>query len=72
MEIADPKQPTEPIDNRSASVCALEARATTDRTPTPPSYGDKKRREFHPKFSTVKLLYNVVDDLDCKNFSSRL
>lgn len=61
MEICDPN-----------SVCSLEARATTARTPNPPTYGDKKRREYQPRFSTVELLYKLVDDLDCKRFSSRL
>ncbi|MBA7697098.1 hypothetical protein ES703_105756 [subsurface metagenome] len=72
MEIRDPKQPTEPIDNSPVSVCALEARATTDRTPPHRTYGDKKRREFEPRFSTAKLLYKTVDDLDNKNFFSRI
>lgn len=83
MEEQDPKQLTKPIVNYSpdspgfsspgeSSVCALEARVTTDITPAPPSYGDKKRREYQPRYSSVEALYHMVDLLDSKNFSSRL
>lgn len=72
MQYLDPKQPTQTIDNELSSVCSLEARATTDGSLNPPTYGDKKRREFEPRFSTAKLLYKTVDDLDSKNFSSRI
>ena len=72
MEILYPKQSTETIDKGPASVCALEARVTIDRKLANRTYGDTMRRRFEPRFSTAKLLYSMVDDLDFKNFSSRL
>lgn len=60
------------VHNPADPDSSLEARTTSRRTSPFTTYGDKKRRDFEPRFSTAKLLYNMVDDLDCKNFSSRI
>lgn len=72
MEKTDPKQTTQSIDNPESSVCQLEARATSDRTPGSQSYGDKIRREHQSKYTSVRRLYETVDFLDNKNYSTQL
>lgn len=72
MEIRDPKHPIENVRYTGGASSSLEARTTSSRTPNPPTYGSEKRRQFEPRFSTAKLLYSVVDDLDCKNYSFRI
>lgn len=72
MDNLDIQHQTKQVHNPDRGNSSLEARTTSSRTSNPPTYGDKKRREYEPRFSTAKLLYRTVDDLDNKNFSSRL
>lgn len=60
------------VDNSVTSSSSLEARTTTARTSAHSTYGDTKRRKFEPRFSTAKVLYKTVDELDCKRFFSRI
>ncbi len=66
------KQPIPSIDNPDSSVCQLEARETTDRTPAYTTYKSRCLRGIESKFSSVERLYTTVDVLDSKNFFSRL
>lgn len=48
----------------NSSSGALEARATSDRTPPQTTYRDRMCRDIKSKMSAVKLLYEQVDELN--------
>ena len=72
MEIRNPKQPTQTVQNPTVSLSSLEARETSSETPTFTTYRARCLRGIERKFHAVEALYTTVDLLDSKNFSSRL
>ncbi|MBA7623493.1 hypothetical protein ES703_30889 [subsurface metagenome] len=60
------------VQNPSDQDSSLEARTTTRRTSPHPTYGDKLRLDFQPKYGAVERLYKTVDFLEETNLSSRL